>query len=146
MQRWPALSAGSFALKIGIFDSHRKTGPGWADPTRTNGVIYMEVCNRMAPAQCTGMEEIRQEIDALDQAIIKLLGKRFQYVLAASKFKTSATSVRAPERFKAMLATRREWAEAEGLSPDAIEKMYSDLVNYFIAEELKHWAAQQPQA
>jgi len=103
----------------------------------------MEVCNRLQPSECVNMEDIRGEIDALDQAIIKLLGARFQYVLAASKFKTSATSVRAPERFKAMLATRREWAEAEGLSPDAIEKMYSDLVNHFIAEEMKHWAAQQ---
>lgn len=41
-----------------------------------------------------------------------------------------------------MLLTRRKWAEAEGLNPDAIEKMYSDLVNHFIAEEMKHWAAQ----
>ncbi|WP_411387321.1 isochorismate lyase [Pseudomonas sp. MPB03] len=104
----------------------------------------MEVCNRLQPSECVNMEDIRGEIDALDQAVIKLLGKRFQYVLAASKFKTSATSVRAPERFKAILATRREWAEAEGLSPDAIEKMYSDLVSHFIAEEMKHWAAQQP--
>lgn len=101
----------------------------------------MEVCNRLQPSECVNMEDIRGEIDALDQAVIKLLGKRFQYVLAASKFKTSATSVRAPERFKAMLATRREWAEAEGLSPDTIEKIYSDLVNHFIAEEMKHWAA-----
>lgn len=50
---------------------------------------------------------IRREIDALDQVIIRLLGKRFQYVLAASKYKTSATSVHALERFKAMVATRR---------------------------------------
>ncbi|MCE0464147.1 isochorismate lyase [Pseudomonas uvaldensis] len=101
----------------------------------------MEDHNRLQPSECTDMEDIRCEIDALDRAVIKLLGKRFQYVLAASKFKTSATSVRAPERFKAMLATRREWAESEGLSPDAIEKMYSDLVSHFIAEEMKHWMA-----
>ncbi len=36
-----------------------------------------------------------------------------------------------------MLATWREWAVAEGLSPDAIEKMYSALVNHFIAEEME---------
>jgi isochorismate pyruvate lyase len=90
------------------------------------------------------MEDIRREIDTLDRAVIKLLGKRFRYVLAASKFKTSAAAVRAQERFNAMLATRREWAQAEGLSPDAIEKMYSDLVNHFIAEEMKHWSAQTP--
>jgi isochorismate pyruvate lyase len=109
----------------------------------TNGVSYMEVINHLQPEACAGMEDIRREIDTLDQAIIKLLGKRFHYVLAASKFKTSATSVRAPERFRAMLVTRREWAEVEGLNPDAIEKMYSDLVNHFIAEEMKHWAAHQ---
>lgn len=104
----------------------------------------MEITPHLQPEACAGMEDIRREIDAIDQAVIKLLGKRFQYVLAASKYKTSATSVRAPERFKAMLATRREWAEAEGLSPDAIEKMYSNLVSHFIAEEMKHWTAHQP--
>jgi len=112
------------------------------DGLKNNGVTYMEVFSQLQPAQCKGMEDIRREIDALDQAVIKLLGRRFQYVLAASKFKTSAASVRAQERFTTMLATRREWAEAEGLSPDAIEKMYSDLVKHFIAEEMKHWSAQ----
>ncbi|AWY42908.1 isochorismate lyase [Pseudomonas putida] len=103
----------------------------------------MTEINQLQPEEFAGMEDIRREIDALDQAVIKLLGKRFRYVLAASKYKTSMTSVRGPERFKAMLATRREWAEAEGLSPDAIEKMYSDLVNHFIEEEMKHWVAHQ---
>jgi isochorismate pyruvate lyase len=103
----------------------------------------MEVKNQMSPEQCQGMDDIRREIDALDRAVIALLGARFQYVLAASKFKTSAATVRAEERFKAMLATRRDWAAAEGLNPDAIEKMYSDLVQHFIAEEMRHWQAAQ---
>jgi isochorismate pyruvate lyase len=102
----------------------------------------MEVLNQMQPAECAGMEDIRREIDAIDHTVIKLLGKRFHYVLAASKFKTSAASVRAKERFESMLQVRREWARTEGLSPDAIGKMYSDLVTHFISEEMKHWAAQ----
>ena len=91
------------------------------------------------PDECENMIDIRAEIDTIDRQVIALLGQRFGYVKAASKFKTSETSVKAPERFQAMLQQRRVWAQEEGLNPDVIEKMYSDLVNYFIEEEMKHW-------
>lgn len=94
-----------------------------------------------APNECLNMQDIRVEIDAIDRQIINAFANRFEYVKAASKFKTSETSVKAPERFKAMLQQRRIWAEEEGLNPDVIEKLYQDLVNYFIQEELKHWQA-----
>lgn len=93
------------------------------------------------PSDCENMAEIRAEIDHLDRQVIALLGRRFAYVKAASKFKTSETSVKAPERFQAMLQQRRVWAEEEDLNPDAIEKLYQDLVNHFIEEEMKHWKA-----
>ncbi len=89
--------------------------------------------------ECTNMTDIRTEIDQIDQQIISLIGKRFVYVKAAAKFKTNITSVKAPERFQAMLKERRGWAKESGLNPDVIEKIYTDLVNYFIAEEMKHW-------
>ena len=85
------------------------------------------------------MADIRDEIDRLDHQIIQLLGQRFGYVKAASKFKTSEASVEASDRFQAMLEQRRQWAEAEGLSPTAIETMYRDLVTYFIKEEMRAW-------
>ncbi len=91
------------------------------------------------PDECTSMEEIRAEIDRLDRQVIALLAQRFAYVKAASKFKTSETGVRAPERVEAMLWQRRAWAEQEGLNADAIEQLYRDLVTYFIEEEMKHW-------
>jgi len=99
----------------------------------------MDYKNKVAPQDCKSMNEIRAEIDDMDKDIIAILGKRFEYVKAAAKFKTSETSVKAPERFDAMLTQRRSWAEHSGLNPDAIEKMYRDLVNHFIAEEMSHW-------
>ena len=99
----------------------------------------MQIENRLSPEQCAGMEDIRAEIDLLDRAVVSLIGKRYQYVLAAAKFKTSATSVRAPERFKAMLEQRRQWAAQNNLNPNAIEHMFSDLVNHFIEEEMERW-------
>lgn len=103
----------------------------------------MHTRNKRSAAQCSSMDDIRAEIDLLDQAVIRLIGQRYKYVLAAAKFKTSATAVRAPERFKAMLAQRRQWAEQEGLSADAIERLFTDLVNHFIEEEMQHWRQQQ---
>lgn len=103
----------------------------------------MDAANQKEPDDCADMQDIRREIDCLDQMIIALLGKRFQYVRAAAKFKTSESSVRAPERFKAMLQQRRVWAEENGLNPDAIEKLYSDLVTHFIEEEMKRWHAER---
>ena len=88
------------------------------------------------------MQDIRAEIDSIDQEVIRLLGRRFKYVQAAAQFKTSSSSVRAPERFKAMLAQRRIWAQEAGLDPDVIDGIYRDLVNYFIAEEMKEWQAE----
>jgi len=91
------------------------------------------------PDQCENMTDIRAEIDRVDRQAIALLGQRFAYVKAASKFKTSEATVRAPERFQSMLQQRRIWAEEEGLNADVIEKMYRDLVEHFIQEEMKHW-------
>jgi isochorismate pyruvate lyase len=65
------------------------------------------------PHQCHNMLEIRAEIDLIDQEVIRLLGRRFEYVKAATHFKTSENTVKAPERFKTMLAQRRKWAEEE---------------------------------
>ncbi|WP_331351701.1 isochorismate lyase [Cellvibrio sp. UBA7671] len=103
----------------------------------------MEAINKISPEQCISMADIRDEIDLLDSTIIQLIGKRYQYVQAAAKFKTSETAVRAPERFKAMLLRRREWAQEQGLNPDVIQKLYSDLVNYFIREEMERWQAEK---
>lgn len=91
------------------------------------------------PEECSNLQEIRAEIDRIDRQIIAAIGQRFEYVKAASKFKTSETSVKAPERLLSILQERRIWAQEQGLNPDVIEKLYQDLVDYFIAEELKHW-------
>ncbi|MBW4568284.1 MAG: isochorismate lyase [Tolypothrix carrinoi HA7290-LM1] len=92
-----------------------------------------------SPDECFNIQEIRDCIDEIDKQVISDLSKRFAYVKAAAKFKNSETNVKAPDRFNSMLQSRRVWAEEVGLNPDVIEKLYRDLVSYFIDEELKHW-------
>ncbi len=94
-----------------------------------------------SPEECTSLEDVRRAIDALDREIVGLIGTRSRYVEAAVRFKTSETSVRAPERQRAMLEERRRWAEEEGLSPDVVEDLYRDLIRYFIERELEDWSS-----
>ena len=95
-----------------------------------------------SPDECANIHEVREEIDIIDREVIEALSKRFQYVIAAARFKTSEASVRSPERFQAMLQQRREWAQESGLNPDVVENIYRDLVNYYIEEELKHYKSE----
>jgi isochorismate pyruvate lyase len=92
-----------------------------------------------APADCGSLEEVRAQIDRIDEQIVRLIGERAGYVKAAARFKDSEHAVAAPDRFAAMLQARRRWAGREGVSPDVIEAIYRELVRYFIAEEKEHW-------
>ncbi len=91
------------------------------------------------PEECASIEDVRLGIDALDREVIALIGRRARYVEAAARFKTGESSVRAPERRKAMMEARRRWAEEEGLSPEVIEAVYETLVSYFVDREMERW-------
>jgi isochorismate pyruvate lyase len=78
-------------------------------------------------------------MDALDRELIALISRRVAYVHAAARFKSSADAVAAPERVRAVISTRRQWAEDAGLDGPAMESLYRDLVAYCISEEKKHW-------
>ena len=91
------------------------------------------------PEDCDNIEDVREEIDALDREIIALIGRRSRYVHAAASFKKSESSVRAPERQRAMLDARRRWAAEENLDPSVVETIFRTLVAYFIQREMRDW-------
>ncbi len=87
---------------------------------------------------CNNIEDIREAIDELDREIITLLGRRFRYVKGIVKFKDkNEQSIVASERKEAVIRSRRRLAIENGLDPDVIEELYRNLINHFIAEELK---------
>ncbi len=91
------------------------------------------------PTACHSLEDVREEIDRLDGQIIALLRQRADYVHVAAGFKNDETAVAAPERQKTVLEARRRWAGREGLDPDFVERLYQEILAYFIAREMKSW-------
>lgn len=88
---------------------------------------------------CGTLDEVRAEIDRIDRAIVRLLGERAGYVRQAGRFKTSEQAVRAPDRRQRMQAKRRAWAEADGLDPAFVERLFDAVTEHFIGRELDDW-------
>jgi len=68
-----------------------------------------------------------------------LIGKRSDYVHAASKYKKDRNAVKAADRVKSMLEKRRIWAKENDIEPDVVEKLFSSLVEYFISKVMNQW-------
>lgn len=94
--------------------------------------------NRKLPQECTCIEDVRGEIDYIDEKIIGLLSERFGYVREVVKYKEkTASGIEATGRRAAVIESRRKWAEDAGLNPDVIGGIYNTLIEYFIEEEKK---------
>ncbi|EPN58107.1 isochorismate-pyruvate lyase [Pseudomonas syringae pv. actinidiae ICMP 19096] len=52
----------------------------------------------------------------------------------------------APDRVRAMLEERRQWAHDAGLPVDETEDFFKDLIHWFINQQITHWRVLHPEA
>lgn len=91
------------------------------------------------PLDCKNMNDIREAIDSIDENIVKLISKRAKYVQKASEFKQSEIAVRDEKRVKVVIASKKELAKKYGVSSSLIETIYTNMIEYFIKEEMEEW-------
>jgi len=89
---------------------------------------------------CTTLEEVRTNIDHLDQQIITLLAERGRYVSQAARFKKDANGVKAPQRVEQVIAKVRGISETVGANPEVTEQVYRAMIAAFIQQELAEHA------
>jgi len=84
---------------------------------------------------CKTLKEVRDNIDRIDNEIIKLIAERGHYVKQASKFKKDSQDVEAPNRVEKVVQKVRFLSEEYGANPDMIEKLYREMIASFIIIE-----------
>ena len=110
----------------------------FTDDKNQDSENILEKLNTMKqPNECETIADVRAEIDRIDKEIIKLIGERFKYVKEIVRFKSTLDEVKAKQRYYEVLVKRRKWAEDAGLNADVIEKLYNDLMQHFIDEQMK---------
>lgn len=92
--------------------------------------------------KCNSLEEVRENIDRIDNEIIKLIAERGTYVAQASAFKKSEDGVKAPNRVEAVIKRVRENALKYGANPDMAEALYREMISRFVSMEMEEFKKQ----
>jgi len=88
------------------------------------------------PKSCMTMAQVRAGVDALDEEIMTLLGRRMRFIEAAARIKPDRAQVRDEPRKAAVIAHAREAAARAGFPPELAGEIYEMLVEGSIAWEL----------
>ena len=89
---------------------------------------------------CQTMQDVRREVNALDDVLVPLLVERVGYMTQAARIKQGAEQVRDEARIQAIVDRVREQNLAEGGDADVMEAIYRSLMEACIAYEHRAFA------
>ena len=87
--------------------------------------------------KCESLAEVRENIDRIDNEIIKLIAERGGFVRQAAAFKKNEDGVRDSGRVEAVIAKARDKAAKYGAEPDVVETVYRNMIAAFIGKEME---------
>lgn len=86
---------------------------------------------------CKDLNEVRENIDRIDNQIVKLIAERSYYVTQAANFKKDTEDVKAAKRVEMIIEKVRRLAEDNNVNPNIVEVVYRNMINAFINLELE---------
>ena len=89
--------------------------------------------------QCRTMAEVRQGVDALDRAVVRLLAERQAFMDAAARIKPTRAAVHDAARIEQVVAQVKAAAREAGLSEAIAEPVWRTLIGACIAHEFERF-------
>jgi len=89
--------------------------------------------------KCTTLAEAREEIDKVDEEIVKLIAKRNNYIKQIAHFKTSVEEVKAEDRISDVISNVRAQAISLDLSPNLINDLYVRMIDEMVENEISEF-------
>lgn len=87
------------------------------------------------PSECSSMDDVRAEIDRLDNALVDLVAERFTYVDRAWQLKDSPDQAVVPWRIQQVVDKVKTRAGDRGLPPELAESIWRQMIGWFIQYE-----------
>ena len=89
--------------------------------------------------KCSTLEEVRTEIDSIDDKIVELISDRSHLVRQAAAFKNSVEEVKAEDRIDFILQKVRHSAIQADVSPNMISDLFKIMINEMVETEISEF-------
>lgn len=89
--------------------------------------------------ECNSIEEVRNNINNIDEQIVKLIALGGEFVKQAAKFKKDSDAVKAPKRVEEVINKVKDLAKSTGANEEVVENIYRTMINSFIKLEMKEF-------
>jgi isochorismate pyruvate lyase len=101
--------------------------------------VLTATAERLSPADCTTMAEVRVGVDAIDRALVALIAQRQGYMDAAARIKTDRKVVLDKARIEDVVSKVKAAATEAGLSHAIAEPVWRTMIDRCIAYEFGVW-------
>jgi isochorismate pyruvate lyase len=89
--------------------------------------------------ECNSIDEVRTNINNIDEQIVKLIAQRGEFVKQAAKFKKDNDDVKAPKRVEEVINKVKNIAKLNGANEEVVENVYRTMIDSFIKAEMKEF-------
>ncbi|MEO9386291.1 chorismate mutase [Chromobacterium phragmitis] len=86
--------------------------------------------------QCQDLDEVREQIDRVDRALVALIAERGIYVRQAAAFKHSREEVEGGRRVDQVMRRVERLAGELGADAARTAAVYRTMIEYFVADEM----------
>jgi isochorismate pyruvate lyase len=89
--------------------------------------------------ECNSIDDVRTNINNIDEQIVKLIALRGKFVNQAAKFKKDSHDVKAPKRVEEVIFKVKNIAQLNGANEEVVENVYRTMIDSFIKAEMKEF-------
>lgn len=86
--------------------------------------------------KCNSLEEVRVEIDKIDDELVTLIAQRSHYIHQAAAFKNSIDEVKAEDRVEFIKQKVRTKAIELDVSPNMISELFTKMIDEMVEDEI----------
>ncbi|MFT7860274.1 MAG: chorismate mutase [Sulfurimonas sp.] len=86
--------------------------------------------------KCNSLQEVRNEIDIIDQQLVELISQRSHLIRQAATFKNTIEEVKAEDRIDDIMQRVRKKAIDLNINPNMISDLFKIMINEMVETEI----------